>query len=73
MLWPQSAYKIAHPSEITPWLVQTIDEAQRNWISAGQEDNGDRFGRCLCGKCRWDVGRPNHRHVAVHQVSRKGG
>src|SRR5262245_28912651 len=26
MLWPQSAYKIAHPGEITAWLTQTIDE-----------------------------------------------
>src|SRR5262249_39124063 len=50
--------------------VEAGHKAEFDWISAGDEDDGDR--RC-CGLsskyCRWSE-RPDHRHLALHEISR---
>jgi hypothetical protein len=64
----QCAYQSAHTGEITA-MFQTMDKAQLKWVGASQEYNGDRFCRCLCSKCGWDVECINHRHIAGHQFA----
>jgi adenylate cyclase len=47
------------------------DEAASDRIGAGSEDNGNRFGRCLRSKCRWEVRGINRSHSTAHQFGRK--
>src|SRR5215469_6381837 len=55
MLWSQSTDKSAHTGEVTVRSSETFDKTQLDRVGASVEDNGDRFGRCLCRKRRWYV------------------
>ena len=71
-LWPQDTEKNADTGKVILGSTETIDEAHLDRIGAGSEDNGNRFGRCLRSKCRWEVTGINRSHITAHQFGRKG-
>src|ERR1700674_5137839 len=71
-LWSHDTEKSAHTSKVTLGSTETIDEAHLDRIGADYEDNGNRFGRCLRSKCRWDVIGKNCSRITAHQFGRKG-
>src|SRR6516165_8223006 len=54
-LWSHSTKQNAHPGEVAARSAETLDEARRDWIGAGEEDNRRGFGCGLCCKCRRGV------------------
>ena len=70
--WSQDTVKNAHTSKVTLGSTESIDEAQLDRIGAGCEDDGNRLGRCLRSKCRWDVSGKNRSHITAYQLGRKG-
>src|ERR1700680_4749962 len=66
-LWSQDTEKSAETSKVILGATETIDEAHLDRIGAYCEDNGNRFGRCLRSKCRWEVGGINRSHITAHQ------
>src|SRR4029077_3028064 len=72
VLWSQNTVKKADTSKVILGSTETIDEAHLDRISARREDNGNRLGRCLRSKCRWDVSGINHSHITALQFGSKG-
>ena len=71
-LWSQDTEKNAHTIKVTRGSTESVDEADLDRIGAGYEDNGNRFGRCLRSKCRWEVSGKNCSHISARQFGRKG-
>ena len=42
--------KNGHPRDVAARLIDTINEAQLNWVGAGRKDNGNGSGCRLCRK-----------------------
>jgi hypothetical protein len=72
-LWPQSDKKNAHTGKVFIWSAETFDKTHLDRVGTGREDDRDRFGRCLCSKCRRQVVCVNHRYIATHKFSCKRG
>src|SRR5262245_56468817 len=58
-----------HARDVAAWLVEAGDEAELDRVAAAHED--DRYGRRrrLGRNARWGVGRGDHRHLPVYQIS----
>jgi hypothetical protein len=68
----QDTEKYAHTSKVSRGSTEIVDEPHLDRICASYEDNGNRFGCCLCGKRRWEVAGKNRSHIPAHQFGRKG-
>jgi hypothetical protein len=67
----QFAGEKAHARDVATRPVKTGDEAQRNRVATGREDDGHRRG-CGLGRERRDAVADNHGHWPVDQISHQG-
>jgi hypothetical protein len=69
---PRNTERNARTREVAVGSTETFDKTHLDRVGADQEYDGDRFGRCLCSKCRREVECRNHGDIMGHQFSRKG-
>jgi hypothetical protein len=67
----QFAGEKAHARDVATRPVKTGDEAQRNRVATGREDDGHRRG-CGLGRERRNAVADDHGHWPVNQISHHG-
>jgi len=73
VLRPQRSADKGHAGQVAARLVEAGDEAGRDRVFGGREDDGDRRGRRLDRACCDTGGRDDHGHPPANQLGRQSG